>query len=112
MSANLQDFQSPGITEKCLAPLNNSVCIGLAQGASGRSSLWWLSVSAPGRASEEVLVRNGLESRNLLLKLSALEANREHRSLFCPPSNRIKNSSGKVHSEVSSVFFKHTSEEL
>jgi hypothetical protein len=69
-------------------------------------------VSAPGRASEEVLVRNGLESRNLLLKLSALEANREHRSLFCPPSNRIKNSSGKVHSEVSSVFFKHTSEEL
>lgn len=33
-------------------------------------------------------------------------------ALFCPPSNRIRNPSGKLHSTVSCVLSKHTSVEL
>lgn len=45
-------------------------------------------------------------------KLSTLEASREHMSLFCPPSNRIWNPSGKLCSTMSCVFFKHASQVL
>lgn len=56
-------------------------------------------------------MRNDLEGRNLCLKLSTLEAGREHMSSFCPPSNRIQNPNGKFQSTGSCVFFKHASEE-
>lgn len=57
-------------------------------------------------------MRNDLGGRNACLKLHTLEASREHMPLFCPPSNRIRNPSGTLHSTVSWVLFKHTSEEL